>query len=149
MSEALTSKFHANLISTIADFIVGDTSYWKLKYRETIEELNESINNAKDELEYCSECSIENTHWLSFHYAFLDVIKYHFEFVKCKQINSYRILKVMKKDFAKFYYGGNEYKTFQEYKEKIYDFHCRKFIHWERSSLRGKIDLVWEDPFLS
>ena len=81
------------------------------------EELNGSINNAKDELEYCGECSIENTHWLSFHYAFLDVIKHHFELVKCKQINSYRILKVMNKDFAKFYYGGNEYKTFQEYKE--------------------------------
>ena len=114
MSDALTSKFHANLIATIADFVVGDTRNFKLKSRETIEEFHESINNAKDELEYCCECSIENTHWLSFHYAFLDVIKYHFEFVKCKRINSYRILKVMKRDFAKFHYGGNEYKTVQE-----------------------------------
>ena len=107
MVETLTSKFHANLISSITDFIVGDTSYWKLKYKETIEELNEIISNAKDELEYWGECSIEKTHWLSFHYVFLDAIKYHFEFVKCKQINSYRILKRMKKDFAKFYYGDN------------------------------------------
>ena len=59
MTEALTPKIHANLISTINVFIVGDTSYWKVKYRETIEELNEIINNAKDELEYWGECSIE------------------------------------------------------------------------------------------
>ena len=63
MTGTLIPKFHANLISTIIDFIVGDTNYWMLEYRETIEELNESINNAKDELEYCSERSIENTHW--------------------------------------------------------------------------------------
>ena len=52
MTETLAPKFHANLISTINDFIVGNTSYWKLEYRETNEELNEIISNTKDELEY-------------------------------------------------------------------------------------------------
>ena len=55
----------------------------------------------------------------------------------------------MKRDFAKFHYGGNEYKRFQEHKEKEYDLHCRKFIEWEKRYLGGKIDLVWVDPFLS
>ena len=50
MTETLASKIHANLISTINDFIVVNTSYWKSKYRETVEELNEIISNAKIEL---------------------------------------------------------------------------------------------------
>ena len=131
MTEILTSKYHANLISTITDFIVGDTKYWKLKYK--------SVNNAKNELEYRGECSTENAHWLSFHYAVLDVTKYHFELVKCKQINSYTILKALKRDLAKFHYGGNVYKTFQEYKGKEYDFHCRKLM------VLGKKVFKWED----
>ena len=48
------------------------------------------------------------------------------------------MLKVMKRDFAKFYYVGNEYKTFHEYKGKEHDLHCRKFIEWEKPS-------KWED----
>ena len=127
----------------------GDTSYRKLKYRETSEELHESINNTKDGLEHWGECSTENTHWLSLHDASPDAIRYHFELVKCKHINSYRLLKAMKMDFAEFHYGGKAYKTFHEYKGKEYDFHCRKFIEWERSYVSGKIDLAWEDAFLS
>ena len=49
---------------------------------------------------------------------FFDAIRYYFELVEYKRINSCRILKVMKEDFVKYHYGGNEYKTFQEYKEK-------------------------------
>ena len=79
------------------------------------------------------ECSIENTHWLSFHYAFLDAIKYQFELVKCKQINSHRTLKVMKRDFAEFHYVGNEHKAFHEYEGKEHEFHCKKFIEWEKT----------------
>jgi len=143
MTTILKQQINDNIISNINDFIVGDTSYWKLKYTESVEELNCMINDAKEGLEYWGECSIENTHWLSFHFAFLDRIRYYFELVKCKQMNSYRILKALKKDYAKYHYGDNEYKSFQEYKEKEYDWYCRKFIEFEKSTLSKK--MVWED----
>ena len=100
MTYTLTPKFHDNILSTINDFIVGDTSYWKSKYTESVKQLNEMITDAKDELEYWGECKIENTHWLSVHYAFLDLIKHHFEIVKCKQHNSGRILRCMKNNLV-------------------------------------------------
>ena len=142
MTYTLTPKFHDNILSTINDFIVGDTSYWKSKYTESVKQLNEIITDAKDELEYWSEYKIENTHWLSFHYAFLDLIKHHFEIVKCKQNNSGRILRCMKKQYDEYYY--NEYNNFQEFKQEEYNFYCLKFIDWEKSVSSGKYDLVWE-----
>ena len=100
MTTILKQQLNDNIISNINDFIIGDTSYWKLKYTESVEKLNHIIDSAKDEFEYHCKCSFENTHLVSFHLVFMDMIRDHFEIVKCKQINGYRILKVMKKIMA-------------------------------------------------
>ena len=72
----------------------------------------------------------------------MDMIRDHFEIVKCKQINGYRILKVMKK-IGKYYYhydGDGSYKDFQEFKDREYYEYCLNFIELEQNSLSRDIN---------
>ena len=47
MTTILNQRINDNIVSNINDFIVGDTGYWKLKYTESVDELNCMINEAK------------------------------------------------------------------------------------------------------
>ena len=140
----ITSKINNNdVISKIFDFLIGERSYWKSEYNKTIEALNETITDAIDVFEHWSERKIEDTHWLSFHYAFLDEIKHHFELVKCKQKNSKRILACLRHDYH--IYHQDEYACFDDFKAMEYDFYCRKFIEWEDAYSKNKLTIQWED----
>ena len=140
----ITCKINNNdVISKIYDFLIGESSYWKSEYNKSIEALNETITVAQDELEYRCDGNIEDYHWLSFHYAFLDLIKYQFELVKCKQQNGKRILACMRHEYR--IYHQDEFNSFQEFKAREYDFYCRKFIEWEEQYSKGRITPQYED----
>ena len=140
----ITCKIDNNdVISKIYDFLIGESSYWKSEYNKSIKALNETITNAKGELEYWSERKVENSHWLSFHYAFLDLIKHHFEIVKCKQKNAKRILACLRHDYL--VYHQDEYACFDDFKAREYDWYCRTFIQWEDDYSKELIRKQWED----
>ena len=132
-----------DVITKIYDLLVGEIGYWKSEYNKSIEALNETITDAKDELEYWSERKVENSHWLSFHYAFLDLIKRDFEIVRCKRKHSKRILACMRHDYR--IYHQDEYACFDDFKAIEYDLYCRKFIEWEDDYSKGLTRKQWED----
>ena len=113
----ITCKINnSDVISKIYDFCIGDSCYWKSKYNEFIENLNGMIEQAVYNVERSSKCCIHDTHWLSFHYAFYDMVASEFAIVKCKLNNSKRILKCMRDEYHIFH--QDDYDCFGEFKAK-------------------------------
>lgn len=140
----LKSKLNnEDVISKIYDFSIGDRRYWKSKYNETVEHLNGMIEHAVYNVERSSNCCIHDTHWLSFHYAFHDIVASEFAIVKCKLNNSKRVLRCMRDEYSQFYY--DVFETFEVFKARNYNHYCEKFIDWEKAYLKGELNLAWED----
>ena len=140
----ITGKINNNdVITKIHDFLIGESSYWKSKYNETIENLNGMIEHAVYNVERRGNCCIHDTHWLSFHYAFYDIVASEFAIVKCKLNHSTRILACLRHDYR--VYHQDEYACFDDFKAREYDWYCRKFIEWEEHYSKGRITAQWED----